>query len=189
VIRPADANETVLAWKHAVNAGDHPTALILSRQNLPTLDPASVPDTAVARGAYVLRDAGATGQLAGGPAEPEVILIATGSEVQIAINAADQLEAAGVATRVVSMPCEEHFAAQPAEYRDSVLPPTVRARVSVEAAATFGWHRWIGDLGEAIGMHSFGASGSEQPLYEHFGITAEHVVEAARSSLTRAQSI
>ncbi len=77
------------------------------------------------------------------------------------------------------MPCESHFAAQPAEYRDSVLPPAVRARVSVEAAATFGWHRWIGDLGEAIGMHSFGASGSEQPLYEHFGITAEHVVQAA----------
>ncbi len=191
VIRPADANETVLAWKHAVNSTDHPTALILSRQNLPTLEPASVPGDAVERGAYVLRDAGATGQQASGAAEalPEVILIGTGSEVQIAIAAADKLAAEGVATRVVSMPCQEHFAAQPPAYRDAVLPPQVRARVSVEAAVTFGWHRWIGDLGEAIGMHSFGASGSEKPLYEHFGITAEHVVEAARASLTRAQTI
>ena len=189
VIRPADANETALAWRHAVNSSDHPTALILSRQNLPTLDPTSVPADAIERGGYVLRDAAAgppTSSTAG--AAPDVILIATGSEVQIAWAAADQLEAGGIAARVVSMPCEEHFAAQPADYRDSVLPPAVRARVSVEAAVTFGWHRWIGDLGEAIGMHSFGASGSEQPLYEHFGITAEHVVQAARASLTRAQT-
>ncbi len=190
VIRPADANETVLAWKHAVNSSDHPTALILSRQNLPTLDPASVPADAIERGGYVLRDAGAAGPLTSSTAgaAPDVILIATGSEVQIAQAAADKLEADGTSVRVVSMPCQEHFAAQPPEYRDSVLPPGVRARVSVEAAATFGWHRWIGDLGEAIGMHSFGASGSEQPLYEHFGITAEHVVQAARASLTRAQT-
>jgi transketolase len=183
VIRPADANETVLAWKHAVDSMDHPCALILSRQNLPTLDPASVPADAIERGAYVLRD------FATDAGDDRVILIATGSEVQIALDAADQLQKDGFGVRVVSMPCDSHFAESSVEYRDSVLPPSVRARVSVEAAATFGWHRWIGDLGEAIGMHSFGASGSEKPLYEHFGITAAHVAEAARTSLTRAKSI
>jgi transketolase len=191
VIRPADGNETALAWRHAINSMDHPVALVFSRQNLSVLDPAAVPDYAVERGAYVLRDAEATGQQASGSAEalPQVILIATGSEVEIALAAADLLEPDGIAARVVSMPCEDHFAEQPAEYRDEVLPPSVRARVSVEAAATFGWHRWIGDLGEAIGMHSFGASAVAEDLYPYFGITAEHVAEAARTSLKRAQSI
>ena len=191
VIRPADGNETALAWRHAINSMDHPVALVFSRQSLSVLDPAAVPDYAVERGAYVLRDAGVAGQRPSDTAEapPDVILIATGSEVEIALAAADLLEPGGIAARVVSMPCEDHFAEQPAEYRDEVLPPSVRARVSVEAAATFGWHRWIGDLGEAIGMHSFGASGTAEDLYPHFGITAEHVAEAARVSLERAQSI
>ena len=179
VIRPADANETVLAWKHAMNSTDHPTALILSRQNLPTLDPASVPADAIENGAYVLRDTDGT---------PDVIIIGTGSEVKIALDAADRLKAEGIAARVVSMPCDSHFAERSQEYRDSVLPPSVRARVSVEAAAIFGWHRWIGDLGEAIGMHEFGASAPEEALYKHFGITAEKVAEAAHTSLNRAQS-
>jgi transketolase len=183
VIRPADANETALAWRHAINSSDHPSALILSRQNLPTLDPDAIPSDAVDRGAYVLRDPAAP------DSTPEVILIATGSEVQIAVGAAELLERDGTAVRVVSMPCEDHFAEQPAEYRDQVLPPQIRARVSVEAASTFGWHRWVGDLGETVGMTTFGASGKAEELYEHFGITPARVAEAARTSLTRTQQI
>ncbi len=115
-----------------------------------------------------------------------MILIATGSEVQLALAAAEQLKQDKIAARVVSMPCMEHFAAQPAEYRDHILPPSVRARVSIEAAATFGWHRWVGDLGEAIGMHSFGASGVAEDVFKHFGFTPEHVVDAARAVVKRA---
>jgi len=177
VIRPADANETVLAWKHAINSMDHPSALILSRQDLPILEPGSVPADGVERGAYVLRDS---------DGQPDVIVIATGSEVQIALAAADALTAEGVKVRVVSMPCMDHFAEQPDDYRDEILPPAVRARVSIEAAATFGWHRWVGDLGEAIGMHSFGASGSIEELYPHFGFTSEKVADAARATIKRA---
>jgi transketolase len=178
VIRPADANETVLAWRHAVTSMDHPSALVLSRQDLPILDAASVPADAVDRGAYVLREA------IGGV--PELIIIATGSEVHIALEAADALDLQGVKTRVVSMPCMDHFAEQPADYQETVLPPAIRARVSIEAAATFGWHRWVGELGEPIGMESFGASGSIEELYPHFGFTAEHVAEAGRAAVKRA---
>ncbi|MDE3133905.1 MAG: transketolase, partial [Acidobacteriota bacterium] len=181
VIRPGDANETALAWRHAVDSTDHPVALILSRQSMPTLDPDSVPDDAVERGAYVLSDPADGG-------EPQVILIGTGSELQVAVKAAALLAQDGIGARVVSMPCEDHFAQQPAEYRDSVLPPGVRARVSVEAAATFGWHRWVGDLGETVGMESFGASAPAAALYEFFGITGDAVAAAARRSLERAQS-
>jgi transketolase len=106
--------------------------------------------------------------------------------VQIALAAADMLDLQGVKTRVVSMPCMDHFEQQPADYHDQVLPPTVRARVSIEAAATFGWHRWVGDLGEVIGMESFGASGTIEQLYPHFGFTAEHVAEAGRAAVKRA---
>jgi transketolase len=180
VIRPGDANETALAWRHAINSSDHPVALILSRQNVPTLDPSSVPDDAIERGAYVLADA------EGGA--PDVILIGTGSEVQVAVAGAELLATEGVRARVVSMPCEDHFASQDQAYRDSVLPPGVRARVSVEAAATFGWHRWVGELGETVGMEGFGASAPAAALYEFFGITGEAVAEAARLSLERAQS-
>ncbi|MGC9220675.1 MAG: transketolase [Solirubrobacteraceae bacterium] len=188
VIRPADANETAQAWRHALSASDHPSALVLSRQNVPTIDPALIPDDAIDRGAYVLRDAGAAGPLASSPAEalPDVILIGTGSEVSVALAGAELLAADGLRARVVSMPCEDHFAVQPVEYRDQVLPPSVRARVSVEAAATFGWHRWVGDYGETVGMSGFGASGPAEQLYEHFGITAAAVATAARRSLARA---
>ncbi|MDE3130978.1 MAG: transketolase, partial [Acidobacteriota bacterium] len=180
VIRPGDANETALAWRHAIDATDHPVALVLSRQGMPTLDPASVPDDAVERGAYVLADPP-------DGAAPRVILIGTGSEVQVAVRAAELLADGGIAARVVSMPCEDHFAQQPADYRDRVLPPGIRARVSVEAAATFGWHRWVGDLGETVGMEGFGASAPAAALYEYFGITGETVAAAARRSLDRAE--
>jgi len=188
VIRPADANETVLAWRHALNSSDHPSALVLSRQNLPILDPDSVPEDAVERGAYILRGPGATGPLTGSTAEgdPDLILIATGSEVQLALAAADVLDGEGIRTRVVSMPCMDHFAAQPPSYREKVLPSSVRARVSIEAAASFGWHRWVGELGETISMESFGASGPAEVLFPHFGFTAERVAEAGHAAVTRA---
>jgi transketolase len=192
VIRPADGNETVLAWQHAINSMDHPSALILSRQDLPVLEPASVPADAVERGAYVLRGPGASGAGAGdstAAADPDLILVATGSEVQVALAAADVLEAEGINTSVVSMPCMDHFAGQPDAYRDQVLPPAVRARVSIEAAATFGWHRWVGELGEVIGMESFGASGTIEQLYPHFGFTSERLAEAGRAAVKRAAAV
>ncbi len=180
VIRPADANETALAWRHAIAATDGPCALVLSRQGVPTLDPGMVPDDAIERGGYILLDAA--------DADPQVILLSSGSEIQICLAAAALLEADGVAARVVSMPCVDNFAAQPAAYRDTVLPPSVRARVSVEAASTLGWHRWIGEHGEAIGMEGFGASAPYTALYEHFGFTAERVAQASRDVVARVGS-
>jgi transketolase len=170
-IRPADFNETALAWRYALRNTEQPTALSLSRQNTPTLDPDAVPDDAIERGAYVLKDADPV----------KVVLIATGTEVKLAMEAAEQLDGA----RVVSMPCMNTFTGQDREYRDSVLPPGVRARVAVEAASDFGWHRWVGDLGEIVAMHSYGASGPAPEVYEHFGITTEKVVEAAKTTLER----
>ncbi len=179
VIRPAGANETALAWHHAIAATDHPSALVFSRQGVPTWNPAAVPEDAIERGAYVLRDSFKE------PDAPDLILISTGTEVHICARAADLLEADGIATRVVSMPCAEHFARQEADYRDRVLPPDVKARVSLEAAATFGWHRWVGDLGEAIGMEGFGASAPAGVLYEHFGFTPERVADSGRTAVKR----
>ncbi|HEY5319169.1 MAG TPA: transketolase [Solirubrobacteraceae bacterium] len=181
VIRPADPNETALAWSYAIASQDHPTVLALSRQGVPTWNPEAVPRDAIERGAYVLRDSYR------GPDPPQLILIATGTEVDICARAADLLEAEGIATRLVSMPCVESFAAQGAEYRDTVLPPECRARVSLEAAATFGWHRWVGDAGEAIGMESFGASAPASDLYKHFGFTPERVAESGRAAVKRAR--
>jgi transketolase len=178
VVRPADANETALAWKHALEATDRPVVLALSRQGLPTLRPQSVPPDAIERGAYVLREA--YGEA------PQLILIATGSEVGLCLQAADQLEAGGIATRVVSMPCVERFAAASQADRDAVLPPAVRARVAVEAASPIGWDRWAGDLGEVIGMTTFGASAPAAAVFEHFGFTTEHVVEVGRAVAARA---
>jgi transketolase len=179
VIRPAGANETALAWRYAIASKDHPSALVFSRQGVPTWNPAGIPRDAIERGAYVLRDSYRE------PDPPELILIATGTEVHICASAADLLEAEGVATRVVSMPCMENFADQDPEYRRTVLPPQCRARVSVEAAGTLGWHRWVGDLGEAVGMHSFGASAPAGALYRHFGFTPEDVADTARTVLKR----
>ncbi len=179
VIRPADFNETALAWRFALRTTNRPTAFSLSRQGAPTLDPDAIPDDAIERGAYVLRD-GPDGEL------PDVILIGTGTEVSLALEAADAL--ADVKVRVVSMPCMDTFAEQDAGYRDAVLPPGVRARVAVEAASPFSWYRWVGDLGEIVGMRDYGASAPAPEVYEHFGITAEKVAEAARASLERARS-
>jgi transketolase len=182
VVRPAGANETSLAWHYAIKSDDHPTALVLSRQGIPTWDPAAIPDDAIDRGAYVLRHS------ANQPDAPDLILMATGTEVHICAAAADLLEAEGVSTRVVSMPCMENFAAQDAAYRESVLPAACRARVSVEAAATFGWREWVGELGETIGMHTFGASAPAGALYKHFGFTPERVADAGREVVKRVRS-
>jgi transketolase len=182
VIRPAGANETALAWHYAIKATDHPSGLVLSRQGIPTWNPAAVPDDAIDRGAYVLRYS------YNEPDPPELILIATGTEVHICARAADALEADGIATRLVSMPCMENFAAQDASYRDSVLPPACRARVAVEAASPFGWREWVGDAGEVIGMETFGASAPAGALYKHFGFTPERVADVGREVVKRLRS-
>jgi transketolase len=177
VVRPAGFNETALAWRHALRQTHTPTVLALSRQGLPVWDPAGVPDDAIERGAYVLRDSDGDG------GEPDLILIGTGSEVHICNDAAGLLEDSGVRVRLVSMPCVDRFAAQDQAYRDEVLPPSVRARVAVEAASPFGWHRWVGDLGDVVAMEGFGASAPAKQLYEHFGFTGENVAARARAVL------
>ena len=173
VIRPGDANETAHAWRAALERPEGPKGLALTRQNLPTL--AGTSAEGVAKGGYVLADA------TGG--EPQLILIATGSELQIAVDAREQLEADGVPTRVVSMPCVEWFDAQDAAYRESVLPAAVRARVSVEAGIAMPWQRFTGDAGENVSIEHFGASADYQTLFREFGFTTENVVAAARRSL------
>jgi transketolase len=175
VLRPADANETALGWRFALRSAAAPTAFVLSRQNLPILDPDSVPEDAIERGAYVLRDA------EGG--EPELILIGTGSELSLCLEAADQLDGARV--RVVSMPCMDTFTEAPQEYQDQVLPPACRARIAVEAASPMGWDKWIGRDGVFVGMRTFGESGPAKDVYEHFGITASRVAEVGRELLGR----
>jgi transketolase len=182
VIRPAGANETALAWHYAIKSTDHPSGLVLSRQGIPTWNPAAVPDDAVERGAYVLRYS------YNEPEPPELILIATGTEVHICARAADALEADGIATRLVSMPCMENFASQDASYRESVLPAACRARVAVEAASPFGWREWVGDAGEIIGMETFGASAPAGALYKHFGFTPERVADVGREVARRVRS-
>jgi transketolase len=174
VVRPADAHETALAWSFALRASHTPTVLALSRQSLPVLDPALVPDDAIERGAYVLRTT---------DGDPAVVLIGTGSEVSLCLAAAEELAADGIAARVVSMPCMDRFERQSEGERARVLGPAGTPRVSVEAATTFGWHRWVGEHGAVVGMHSFGASGPAQDVYEHFGITVTTVVEQARALL------
>jgi transketolase len=173
VVRPAGANETAMAWRFALRQTDRPTLMALSRQGLPVWNPAGVPDDAIERGAYVLRESYK-------PQEPDLILISTGSEVHLCNRAADLLEAVGIATNVVSMPCWETFAEQDESYRDQVLQPAVRARVAVEAASTLGWERWTGTDGDVIGMTSFGASGPAKQLYKHFGFTPEAIAERGR---------
>jgi transketolase len=174
VVRPAGFNETALAWRFALRATDTPTALALSRQGVPTWDPAAVPDDAIDRGAYVLKDS---------EGEPELILMASGTEVHIAHDALKILVEEGVKVRLVSMPCLDRFALQDQAYRDGVLPPAVRARVAVEAAAALGWHRWVGDAGDIVAMESFGASAPAGALYKHFGFTGENVAARARAVL------
>jgi transketolase len=172
VVRPADANETAAAWKAVLEDIHAPSGLALSRQNLPILEGTSA--EGVAKGAYVLADAEGT---------PDVLLIATGSEVQLAVEAKKTLDADGVATRVVSAPCLEWFAAQDAAYRESVIPAGVKARVSVEAGIAQSWHRITGDAGENVSIEHFGASADAKTLFREFGFTPEAVVDAARRSL------
>jgi transketolase len=177
VIRPADANETVEAWKFALTYNDGPVALVLTRQNLPVIDRDRYGAAAgLTRGAYVLADAA-------GPVDPDLILIATGSEVHLALEAHERLVAEGVRSRVVSMPCRELFFAQGNDYRDAVLPPLVEARLSIEAAATFGWRDVVGDHGQSIGLDRFGASAPAGELFETFGFTADNVYRRARTLL------
>jgi transketolase len=178
MVRPAGANETALAWRFALEQTTTPVAFALSRQGLPVWNPSAVPDDAIHRGAYVLRESFKEG-------DPDLILIGTGSEVHICTEAADLLEADGIATRVVSAPCLERFAEQDDDYRASILPPAVRARVSVEAAITFGWTRWTTDDGDQVGMTGFGASAPQPELYEHFGFTADNVAARGRAVLER----
>ena len=181
VVRPGDANETAVAWRTILERTSHPAGLCLTRQNLPVLDRSGEGEQGLAsaegtaRGGYVLAEA------AGGT--PDVILIATGSEIPIALEAREALQREGTGTRVVSMPCLEWFTEQDASYRQEVLPPQVRARVSVEAGIALGWRAIVGDAGECVSLEHFGASAAYQTLYAEFGITAEHVAAAARSSL------
>jgi transketolase len=178
VFRPGDANETSETYRTVLKESKRPSALCLTRQNLPTLDRTKyAPASGVARGGYILADA------PGG--KPDVLLLATGSELQLAVAAHEKLTAAGVKSRVVSLPCFELFDEQPQEYRDSVLPPTVTARVAVEAGVVFGWERYLGLGGRFVGMHDFGASAPAGQLFKEFGITADHVVAEAQALLGR----
>jgi transketolase len=180
VIRPADANEVAEAWKVILKQHHVPSALVLTRQALPVVDRTRyAPASGLERGGYVLADAD------GG--KPQVILLSTGSEVALCLEAHEQLRTQGVRSRVVSMPCWELFDDQPAEYRDRVLPPEVTARVSVEQASIFGWARYVGAEGHSIGMRSFGASAPLKDLVKKFGFTAEQVVAAAREQMQRAK--
>ncbi|MDF3049677.1 MAG: transketolase [Pseudonocardia sp.] len=175
MIRPGDANETAYAWKAALERPEGPKGIALTRQNIPVLEGTSA--EGVARGGYVLADAS--------NGEPQVLIMATGSELQIAVEAREVLEGDGLPTRVVSMPCMEWFEEQDQVYRDSVLPPAVRARVSVEAGIAMPWYRWTGDAGERVSIEHFGASADYQTVFREYGFTTEHVVTAARTSLDR----
>ena len=173
VFRPADANKVAETWRYVMQLRREPAVLVLSRQALRTFDRSvTAPASEVEKGAYVLVDADS--------GEPDVILVATGSEVGLAVSAREELAAEGIGARVVSMPCSELFDRQPQEYRDRVLPPTVRARVAIEQASTLGWHRYVGDGGAIVGMHTFGASAPLKLLVEKFGFTPDAVAKVAR---------
>lgn len=183
MVRPADANETAYAWKTILERRNNPAGIALSRQNLPVFDRSNADSTGVtfasasntSKGAYVLAEAS--------NGKPQLILIATGSEVQLAVAAREQLEAQGVATRVVSAPCLEWFDEQPAEYREAVLPASVKARVSVEAGLALGWSKYVDGFGRSVSIEHFGASADYKTLFREFGMTVENVVAAAHESL------
>ncbi|WP_420841969.1 transketolase [Haloactinopolyspora alba] len=177
VVRPADANETAVAWRTVLERAHRPAGVALTRQGVPVFDRTEFASAdGTARGAYVFAEAD------GG--KPQVIVMASGSELQLAVAARERLQADGVPTRVVSFPSHEWFDEQDAEYRESVLPPSVRARVSVEAGVAMSWHRYLGDAGRAVSLEHFGASADYKTLYDEFGITADAVVAAARESIT-----
>lgn len=176
MVRPGDANETTAAWGAVLEQHEAPVGLALTRQNLPVLEGTKEKATeGVRKGAYVLEEASG--------AAPRLVLIGTGSELQFAVEARKVLEAEGVPTRVVSMPSMDWFEEQDQAYRDQILPPNVRARVSVEAGVGQPWYRYVGDAGEIVAIEHYGASADYQTLYREFGFTTEHVVEAARKSL------
>jgi transketolase len=176
VLRPADANETAEAWKVAISRRNGPTALALTRQNVPTIDRSIyAPASGLQRGAYVLADMGES--------SPELILMASGSEVSLVMDAGARLSAEGVNVRLISFPSWELFAAQEQDYRDLVLPPGIRKRLSVEAGVSLGWERWVGDQGVMISIERFGASAPYKTLYERFGITVEHILAKVREVL------
>ncbi len=177
VFRPADANEVAETWRYVMQLRHEPAVLVLSRQALPTVDrSAAAPASGVAQGAYILVDT---------DGEPDVILIATGSEVTLALEARDELAADGIGARVVSMPCSELFDRQPQTYRDDVLPPAIKARVAIEQASALGWARYVGDGGAIVAMNTFGASAPLKELVKKFGFTPDAVSEVAREVAAR----
>jgi len=178
VLRPGDANEVVEAWKIIAQLQHQPVALVLTRQNLPTLDRTKyAAASGTAHGAYVLADA------PGG--KPDVIIMGTGSELSLCVEAYEKLKTEGIKARVVSMPSWEIFERQDAAYKESVLPSSITARVSVEMAATFGWERYVGLKGRKIGMHRFGASAPLKDLLKFFGFTVDTVVAEARKAIEK----
>jgi transketolase len=180
LLRPADANEVLEAWKVVMQLRHQPAALVLTRQAVPTFDRSKyAPAAGVAKGAYVLADAS--------DGKPNVILIGTGSEVALCVDAHEKLKTEGVKARVVSMPSFDLFEQQSREYREQVLPPTVRARVAVEMGSTFGWTQYVGANGIVVGMQTFGASAPLKDLQKKFGFTSEKVVEAAREAIARSR--
>jgi len=176
VWRPCDAVETAVAWRDAIERLDGPTSLVLTRQNTPHQDRDAQQIAAIARGAYVLRDCDGT---------PDIILIGTGSELELATSAAEALASAGVRARVVSLPCTDLFDAQDDDYRESVLPAAVSARVAIEAGVTEGWWRYVGQRGRVIGIDRFGASAPADELFEHFGFSAHNVIAVAKEVLAQ----
>ena len=175
-IRPADANETAVAWKAAMQAGDRPTVLVLSRQALPTLDRTKYAAAdGLMQGGYVLADTD----------DPQLILLATGSEVSLALAAHEKLAASGVRSRVVSLPSWHRFEAQDAAYKESVLPAKVTARIAIEMGSELGWDRYVGAAGRTITMSTFGASAPIAKLQDKFGFTPDHVVELAQDMLEK----
>ena len=180
LLRPADANEVVEAWKIIMQLKHEPAALVLTRQALPTFDRSKYgPAAGVAKGAYVLADAP--------NGNPDVILMGTGSEVSLCVTAYEQLKSEGINARVVSMPSWGIFEKQSDDYKKQVLPPTVKARVSVEAGSTFGWSQYVGPTGKMIGMHRFGASAPIKDLLKKFGFTTDKVVQAARDAIAQSK--
>ena len=178
VLRPADANEVVEAWRIIMTLRDRPACLILTRQAVPTFDRSKLaPASGLSRGAYVLADAA--------DGKPDVLLLATGSEVSLCVAAYEALKSEGIKARVVSMPSWELFEDQSEEYREQVLPARVKARVGVEAASTFGWERYTGREGYTIGVHCFGLSAPGKVVAQHFGFEPEHVVAAAKEQIAR----
>jgi transketolase len=180
VIRPGDANETAVAWQVALEVKERPVALVLSRQNLPTLDSSRfAPAEGLRRGGYILADADR--------GTPDLILIATGSELSLAIDAREELLTEKIRVRVVSMPSWELFDEQPKAYRDSVIPPQIKARLAIEAGSPLGWHRYVGDGGSVLGVERFGASAPGEVMLREYGFTVENVRERVFALLGRGQ--